>query len=534
MRSEVLLKKILPFIGGETNTGNVAVQKGMMHIILKDRSVVDLEKIRSVDGVISAEIRRNRLDIAAEDLEEEEKMANKNYVETAKKILNFVGGKDNISFFTHCVTRLRFNVKENEIVDLDSLKKMKEVIGAQWSGGQLQIIIGQEVANLYEAICKEGGLKEEEAIDENLDGHLTKKISIMTILDAISSSVIPAVPVLVGCAMIKLIVQLGAQFGFLPGDTMTAKVLAFVGDTGMYYLPAFVGYNAAKRFGANPSLGMVLGLMLLHPNFVSMVSNKETISIFGLPVKGVGYSSTVIPAILAAFIMSYVQKFMAKISPKSIKILTEPLLTLLVMVPLTFCVIGPLGSYIGSYIAKAFMWMYDKTGFLIVALFSGFAPLLVATGMHVAVAQLVVSSMAITGFDPFFLPGMIIANLSVGAASIAVGLKDKNPEVKSLAIPSGISAIVGGCTEPALFGINMRYKTPLYAGIIGGLVGGAYCGITGTARYIMGGLPSIFGYVVFATPSVGNMVNMIISSVIAMVITFVLTWIMYKPEEGEE
>ncbi len=233
------------------------------------------------------------------------------YEELATKVLQLIGGKDNISNFGHCMTRLRFSLKDNSIVDLNEIKKIYGVIGAQWSNEQLQVIIGQSVGDAYKLICAKAGFAAEKAIDENLDNK--KKFSFGAIVDGISGSLMPLLPALIGAGMLKVIIILGGLFGLLTTKMPTYVVLTFAADAGFYFLPVFLGATAANKFKTNMGLGMLLGAILIHPTMVANVTGKVGMSIFGIPIYGVSYANTIFPVIMAVFVMAYVEKFFQKL-----------------------------------------------------------------------------------------------------------------------------------------------------------------------------------------------------------------------------
>ncbi|SMC22928.1 PTS system, beta-glucosides-specific IIC component [Clostridium acidisoli DSM 12555] len=451
------------------------------------------------------------------------------YEELATKVLELIGGKDNISSFVHCMTRLRFNLKDTSIVKLNEIEKINGVIGAQWSNDQLQIIIGQSVGDAYKLICKKAEFKVEKGIDENLDNK--KKFSFAAIIDGISGSLIPILPLLIGAGMLKVVIILGGMCGLLTPKMPTYTVLTFAADAGFYFLPVFLGATAANKFKANMGLGMLLGAILIHPTMVANVTQKVPMSIFGIHIYATSYASTIFPIIMAVFVMAYVEKFFQKISPDSVKVILVPLGTILVMLPLTLCLIGPAGSFLGVYLAKAIMWLYHTTGFFGVALLAAVYPLLVITGMHGALVPYMFQSFASFGYEPIVCTAGVLSNINQGAASAAVALKCKNKKMKSTAASSAITAVIGGVTEPAMFGVNLRLKKPLYASMIGNFCGAAFAGLMKVYSYAFAGSAGIFGIAGFVGPAKTNVIYMAISVIIGFVATFIITMIIYKGDE---
>lgn len=458
-------------------------------------------------------------------------MANKEKFENlANKVLESVGGKENISFFTHCVTRLRFNLKDQSKVDTDAIEALPEVIGTRWQSGQLQIIIGQDVADAYKLICDKAGIEAQASVSENIEGK-KEKFNIGKVFEAISACLTPLLPLLIGAGMIKIIVLLGEQTGLAPIGSGTHTVLSFVGDAGFYYLPIFVSATTARKFGANMGLGLLVGAMLVHPTFVSSIAEGVELSVFGLPIHSASYGSTIFPVIMAVFVMSYIEKFFTKISPNAIRSISVPLLTLLVMIPLTLCLIAPIGSIIGVYFSEAIVWLYETTGFFGIAILSALFPFAVMTGMHAAFAPFMVQSLATLGFEPVVTGAIVVSNLAQGAASAAVAFKSKNIELRSTAASCAVTALVAGVTEPAMYGINLKYKKPLYACMIGSFIGAGVAGLMKVKAYAFAGSSGLFGFAVFTSSDVMNLVGIVGGAVVGMIITFVLTLLFYKDKE---
>lgn len=460
----------------------------------------------------------------------------KNYDALAKQVLELVGGRENVASAMHCYTRLRINCKDTSIVDLDAIKQL-DVLGAQFTGEQLQVIIGNEVKEVYEAFIEQSGLQKEAMIDEKLDVVPAKKKwtikgMLTGIVDAIVACVIPLIPILIGSGVLQAIVLIIQQFGWLPADSPTLMTINFVANAAFYFLPVFVGFFAAKKFGANVALGAMLGAALIHPTFVSMVTAGDAGSVFGLPIYSASYSSTIVPIILAVWVMSYVEKFISRYSPKAIRTILEPSLTLIIMIPLTFCLLAPLGAMLSDGFASLLTWFYGIFGPLAVAAFAAIVPWVVMVGIHIGTTAISVATIAQTGIDAFMMPGFFISNFAQGAACLAVGIKAKTTELRSFAYSCAFSNVVPGISEPGMYGITLRYKTPMAGAMIGAAAGGLYFGLTGTGalQFLP---PNIFAFVGYMGEGAfaGNLMNAIIGVVIAMVVAFIATMFLYKPEK---
>ena len=447
-----------------------------------------------------------------------------NYNEIAKNVLEKVGGEKNVSHLTHCATRLRFNLIDDSIVNIDEVKSIKGVYGAVNKGGQFQVIIGNDVPNVYKKIIGMTNLGTSKGETEE-----KKKFSISMIFDVIAGIFIPAIPAIAGCGMLKAVLSLLTAFGWLNADSQTFYFISFVADSAFYFLPVLLAYTAAQKFKCSPFVAVVLASMLLHPNFSALVAaGGEPVHLFGLPVTLASYGSSVIPIILITWVLSFVEKFFTRVLPKALKLIFVPLCSILVMFPLAFVVLGPLGTIIGNYLAAGIMAINNFAPWLIPTIIGGLSPLLVMTGMHYSLFPGVFQQLATQGLNNI-TPGMLPSNMAEGAAALAVAIKTKDAELKELATSTGITALLG-ITEPALYGITLKLKKPLYGVMLGGALGGLYFGMMGVSVGVPNGAsPLQFAvYIDGARPM--NIVHMVIGVVIAMVIAFVMTLMLYKEE----
>lgn len=454
---------------------------------------------------------------------------NKKYDVLADEILHLVGGKENIKFLTHCMTRLRFNVKDKGLVKIDEIDQLAGVVGSRWAGDQLQIIIGQTVEDVYSLICEKAGLEKESAID--VEESKKSKFSLNTLFDAISGCITPVIPVLVGAGMIKVVVLLGELTGLLATGSNTHNILSFVGDAGFYFLPIMVGASSAKKFGANQYLGMLMGGILVYPELVNLMGEGASLSVFGLPIFATYYPYSIFTSILIVVVMSYIEKFIAKHSHEAIRSITEPLFTILIMIPLSLCLLAPLGAIVGTYFTDGILWLYQTTGFLSVALLAAVIPFVVMTGMHSAFDPYLIQAYAKSGSEPIGSVVFFINNFNQGAASAAVAVCTKDVKLKAIAASGAITAIVGGVCEPAMYGVNLRLKKPMYASMIGSAVAGAYVGLTHVLSYAYPGNAALFGMLTFVGPDKMNLVNFIIGMVLGIIVTFVATIVLVKRDK---
>ncbi|MEF2649260.1 PTS transporter subunit EIIC [Collinsella tanakaei] len=441
--------------------------------------------------------------------------------ETASRILQEVGGEENVDNLTHCVTRLRFTLKSTENVDEGRVKAIPGVLGVVNQGGQFQVIIGQEVASAYNEILKLGTFSTSTPLDINEDD-APKKGVVNRILDTVAGIFSPIMPVIAGVGMIKALLSILKLFSLINPEGELYYFLSFIADAGYYFLPVYLAASAARKFHCNMFMSMLLGAMLLHPNFSALGESGDIISVIGLPVRIVTYSSSVIPILLIVLVYSYVEKIAEKVVPSIIKFIAKPLLSLLIMAPIAFCVLGPLGGFLGDALVSGLLAIQDVIPWALPTIIGAFMPFLVMTGMHYSLLPAYVNSLSALGYETIIGPGNLPSNIAQGAAALCVALKTKNREFRQLAISSGVTALLG-VTEPALFGVNLRLKRPLIAMAIGGGLGGLYAGLTGVLRFGGGGA-GLAAIGLYVGPNPMNVTNALISCAIAFVATFVLMW----------
>lgn len=396
-----------------------------------------------------------------------------NYKDLAKQILEASGEVKNIAGVNHCATRLRLTLNDNSKIDENKIKSIKGVMGLVTRGKEIQVVIGTEVGNVYNEFVKLGDFKKGGKVE--VDG---KKNIFGSIVDFISGTFVPVLPILVAAGLVSAVLNICVTFFGLSTQTGTYVVLNTINNAGFFFLPIYVGYSAAKKIGINPMMGAYLAAILVHSN----IDGKGGLDFLGIPITQATYNTSVVPIILGVLFMSIVDKGVDKITPKEIKFFAKPLITILIVTPVTLIVLGPLGIVIGNYVASALNFINVKLGWLSVGLIGAFTPFLVMTGMNQALFPLVFAAMAANGYDAFVMPGMLSANVAVGAAALAVSVKSKNKDVKALALSSGITGVLG-ITEPSIFGVLLRFKRPFIGAMIGGGIGGLFAGIVHLKQY---------------------------------------------------
>lgn len=446
------------------------------------------------------------------------------YEQLCQDILVYVGGKENISFVTHCMTRLRMNLKDQGQVDQNKIKRIKGVLGCQFSGGQFQVIIGQHVDDVYNEFIEMAGVQAQNKIDEQLDS-TKEKISWKELpnklIDAVSGCVTPILPIITATGIIKLIAALlgESMLNVLPATSDLMVLLTFVGNAGFYFFPVFVAWAASKKFNTSTPIALFLGAILIHPTLIEMVTNGTQFSVYGIPMTLVNYTSQFLPSILIVWVMSYIYQFVDKISPKSMKIILVPTCTMLIMLPLALCIVGPLANLLGQGLAAFFTSLYSLVGPLAIGLIGASWYFLVATGMHQALIALATTMIANMGADSIILVGSKSGSYALMGLAIAYLIRCKK-EDKAIASANAVTLLVGGISEPTIFSMLLRYKTAMLVQIIAGFVGGIINGILHVSIYFFGATNILTG-LAFGKDLVLGMVGCCVSFVVALVLGIV-------------
>lgn len=532
MDREKFLTDFLPLVGGKENTSLCEFQDKTLYVTLKDTSLVELDDVRKLPEVTSAKLGRNRLTVCfgtsdTSERKEEKKIIMANHNEKLiNEILRAVGGKENILSATHCITRLRFHLADTKKADIETVKKIDGVVGCVYKAGQFQVIIGPQVNEVYNDLIRMTGLKNEPAVDAKTEDSAEKKNILSRLVDTMASIVMPMIGPLAGAGMIKAILSLLTQFALISKDSQTYQLFYLVADGVFYYMPFFLAFSAGKKFKCNPYLSLIFAAMLVHPNYMAMKTAGEAVKLFGfLPVTLASYTSSVVPIILIVYFQSIVENFFAKITPKAIKVFFVPMVTILITVPVGYVVLGPLGSIVGTYLAKGFTALDTYASWLCPTLVGGLCPLLVMTGMHYALGSAQSIQRATLGYATILAPGMVCSNMAQSAATFGVALKSKNPELKSLASTVGVTALCG-ITEPTLYGVGLKYKTPLYCAMAGGALGGLFAGLMHVKQWAYG-TSTIFALAVYLGED-NSFVYMCIAVAIAMLSAFILSYLTFK------
>ncbi|KAA2275002.1 beta-glucoside-specific PTS transporter subunit IIABC [Staphylococcus haemolyticus] len=465
------------------------------------------------------------------------------YENLAKDIVDKVGGSENINSLTHCITRLRFKLKDEDKADTEYLKNRDGIVTVMKSAGQYQVVIGNHVPDVYEAVTKVANINSESIVNEKSD----KKDNLFDrFIDLISGIFQPILGVLAAAGMIKGFAALFLALGWLTEKSGTYQIIYALGDGLFYFFPIFLGLTAAKKFGANHFIGMAVGAAMVYPTIVSAMALgtkgaqtlfsgtpfevQSSLTFMGIPVISMTYTSSVIPIIFAVYFASFLEKKIKKIIPDVLKTFLVPFFTLLITVPLTFIIIGPISSWIANWIGSAAVAIYGFSPIIAGILLGAFWQVFVIFGVHWGLVAIMLNNVSTTGYDIIY-PLIFCASFAQTGIVIGLLLKTKNKKLKSLALPASISGIFG-VTEPAIYGITLpRKKLFVYSCIISGIFG-AILGLAGTKLYLMGGM-GIFSYTSFIGKSgIDKSVwAAVITSVLATLVGIIVGYIAHSDKK---
>lgn len=456
---------------------------------------------------------------AAVTIEVKEQDQKENALEHA--IIRTLGGKENITSIGHCATRLRINLKDEKAADEEKLGKIPGVFGVVKSMGGLQIVIGNTVNQVYDNIQKLYHI--ENSTDENKE-----KASIPNrILNVLSDILSPAVPLIMASGFISAILVIMTRLG-MDQESSTYVILNGAANVVFYFLPVMLAYTASKRFKCNTIYALFLGGLFLHPDILGFATKGGSVDLFHLPVTAVDYSSSLLPIILSVWVLAYVEKLADKYVPDAAKYVFKPFAIVVVMLPIALCITGPAGFLLGEGIGSILTLIYSHASWLAILLIASFAPLLVMTGMHIALTPIIIlTNFENLGYDNMLLIAFIGMNFSQFAVALAVMLKTKKRNLKQLAASCAITAFLSGITEPTLYGISVKLKKPFYATFIGCIANGIFCAIANVKVFSFAP-PSFFTLPIFMNPD-GTNTNFVLALCtigITIVVTFAATWIL--------
>lgn len=442
--------------------------------------------------------------------------------DTAKQIVAQVGGKENIRGATYCTTRLRLTLADEGKAKDEAVSAIPGVISVVHGSGQYQIVIGNRVPVVFQALQELGVLEQAAAPTPE-----AKKKSIpAAMMDALLGSMTPIIPAVIGCAMIKVLLVLLPMLGLITNESMTYQVLTIIGDGSFYFLPVLVAASAARYFNANLFLSMTIAGVLIHPSLQALFNAGEAVSLFGIPVTTANYPYSILPAIIMAWVISKVEKLVDRITPAITKTFLDPMLVVLICGPIALWVVGPAGAIAGEAISGGLEWIQVNLGWLAVGIIGGIYPVLVLFGMHHMLTPIAIASISSLGFDSIVMVAQLGANLAQGGASMAVALRSKNKNMRQTAAAAGFSALVAGITEPAMYGVTLRLKRPFIAVLIASFVSGSFAGLMQLKSFCTAcpGLVTTIQYIEANRPI--SIPYIALTCLIAVAVSFLLTFLL--------
>lgn len=462
------------------------------------------------------------------------------YYELAEDVIKNVGGKENVAGLVHCITRLRFTLKDEDKANDEVLKAMDGIVTVMKSGGQYQVVIGNHVAEVYDDVCAVLGIKEGDGSDPEL-----KKGKILDrAIDVVSGIFQPILGIMAACGMLKGFNTLFATLGLYSTTDGIYLIINAAGDALFNFLPLFLGYTAAKKFKLKPMLGLAIGAALCYPAIQAgalsaagdplytlfegtMFASPVYIEFFGLPVIAIDYTGTVIPVILSVWFAAKCEKFFNRIVPELVKFFFVPMLTILITLPVTLMLLGPIATY-GSMLISEFTLTIRGFSPLVAGAVVGLTwQILVIFGMHWGFIPVYINNVMTLGYDNVMMP-FFACTFATSAVVLAIFFKTEDKKLKEMAIPNFISGIFG-VTEPAIYGILLPFKKPFIISCIAGGIGGAFYGHFNFRKFIMGGM-GIFELPNMMNPdgSMGNIIVALVGIAISMTVGFVLTMVFYR------
>lgn len=460
-------------------------------------------------------------------------MAKKDYAKIAGDIIKNCGGASNIANVSHCMTRLRVQVRDKSKLNVEEAKQISGVMNLIVQNGEYQYVIGQDVPSVYEEVTKVEGIKAGGSVEdaEALKQDVAVKGKVLeTVLSFIGGTLSPVIPVLVAGGLTGAVLTLLTMFAGVSAESGAYQVIYAINQATFFFLPVFVGFSAASRLKSNGYLGAFLACILLSSGI-----NGVALDFFGLPIQAIGYNANIFPIILGVLFMSVVYRFFQKTLPVALRTIFVPLLTMLITVPVTLVVLGPIGNTVGTVLADAIYAVYNAVPAISVAFMGAFTCWFVFFGMNNALYPVCFALLAAVNSDPLVCAGMAPANVAVGGACLAVALIAKKAEERQVAAGAGVTALCG-ITEPGVYGVLFVKRYPLIGAMVGGGIGGFIGGLLGMTQYVIS-TPGFISFAAYITPAEmgGGMTNFVIAMavmVIATVVAFAVTYLLGKKAEA--
>lgn len=447
------------------------------------------------------------------------------YQKLMDDILINIGGKENISNAAHCMTRLRLTLKDQSKVNEEILKNVDGVMGVVNNGRQTQIVIGPSVSSLYKEFIEYTDMEEEAAVEENLDDVKSdlknKKGNVLTkFFETVAGIFNPIVPALAGAGLVRAILTIAVVCG-LDNTGNTYHVIDTIANGIFTFLPFLLAASAAKQFKMNQFVALTICAAMMSSNWAALIAEgTNSYSFLGIPFTVVNYSSSVLPMVFAIWFASYVEKYVDKVIPGALKIIMVPCLTMLIATPIALMTIGPVTNWIGLKLAEVVTILFEKGGVFAGLIYGGIYSAMVVLGIHHGMVPVLVQGITTQGFN-YISPASGSANMAQAGAAFGVWIKSKNKKTKTIALSATIAAVTG-VTEPAIYGVNFKFKKPFLAAGIGGAIGGAFASFFALKAYAMGG-PSFLNFAMFIGDNPSNVWLVMAAFAISFIVSAVLT-----------
>lgn len=462
----------------------------------------------------------------------------------ACEVIDAVGGRVNIANAYHCMTRLRLHLKDGAAADFDKIRSIEHVMGVQESAGELQVIIGPKVEDVYNHFIELTGLTAEAPIDENLDKELTAKESFTwktipnAILSVFTAAMAPLIPLFVVVGMANVIAAIigPTMLNLVSAESAIYTNFYYIGQSILYFLPVCTAYTASRHFKTSRLISLTLALLLVYPDLIAALGGEAGYTVFGIPAPNVTYSTQLIPVLLVVWVQSYVERVLKKVVPEAIDVLVVPFGTIAIMFPLALCALGPLGTWIGNLLSLALGWLYSIAGPVETTVVMAFMPFMTAFGIGKPIFFAALTVLMGAGVEYSYMGlAMVLNNFLVMGVCAGYIVKTRNAKKRQYGITSLVANALGGVSEPTLFGIilpNPKTWAPI---VIGGALGGLYYGITRVGYYQFGpsNVLSVLGFV--GGEGNANLINGCIAAAICFIGAFIAMLVFYKekPAEGE-
>ena len=456
------------------------------------------------------------------------------YTKMSQQVLEKVGGLSNITFVEHCATRLRIHYASKSKVDVEAIKGIENVVGVVAKTGQVQIIIGPEVNDAFNDFLDVSGWKPTDDRPTVVEEEPEKKNALYYVNkfgNFCAGIFMPIVPALITGGLILAIKNLLVNYFGMSTDSGTAKICLAIFSAGFSMLPVWIGYMLSNKLKMEPIMGAFLGAVLVS----NSISGVEGLDFFGIPIPTVTYTSSVLPIVMGVILMYWVEKQVEKIIPEMVRYFLKPLLTMLIVVPITLIVLGPIGTELSGVVGNAIQAFFNAAGFIALPICAAINPYLVMLGLDKAITPILVEGISSIGYDLAVVPMNYISNLAVGGSALAVAMHLKDKGRKGMIASFGVTALCG-VTEPAFYGSLIMRPRVLIGTACGAMAGGLIAGIFQLKNYVVGGCPGFLALLFFlpSDGSMGNLILALVSGIVTVIVSFIACTIVLKKAYKED